>query len=451
MTPEAPQRIGQYEVLDTIGRGGMASVYRAYQPSLDRLVAIKVIAASLASEPEFMDRFRQEALTAARLRHSNVVVVHDFGEQDGVPYLVMEYVTGRSLAELLDDGVPMDRAVDYIAQVAAGLDYAHQRGVVHRDVKPGNVLVDDEGRVVLVDFGLARMMESAQHLTLAGGVVGTPEYMSPEQASGRTTDHRTDVYSLGIVAFELLTGTKPFSAETPLGVLLKHVQEPVPTLRLPNLQVALALDGALKKALAKDPDERYQSAGAFARALQNALTSAGGPGAPLPPPMVERDLNAARHVPMPAPEPPSRLYIPPQIAQQIAQAQTPPEATPPAPEPPPVEAPPIRTCPSCGTHVPPEASFCPHCFYLMPFETDSRPEPVVERLELVVSLQRYGLRWDGEGLQRARDQVRLAITSYLDAGWQLVTPLDAPGVLAQAPSARGPVVSSARVLIQRVA
>src|SRR5919204_2677746 len=193
MNPDEPRRIGPYEIRDTVGRGGMAAVYKAYQASLDRVVAIKVISAHLASEPEFMERFRQEARAVARLSHPNIVIVHDFGEDGGVPYLVMEHVDGVTLADMLDEGIPQGQTVDLLAQVASGLDYAHSRGIVHRDIKPQNVLVTREGRAVLADFGLARIMESARRLTMSGGVVGTPEYMSPEQASGRPADHRTDI------------------------------------------------------------------------------------------------------------------------------------------------------------------------------------------------------------------------------------------------------------------
>ena len=221
MTPvEGPRRIGPYEIRETIGQGGMAAVYKAHQPSLDRVVALKVISAHLASETEFMERFRQEALASARLTHPNIVIVHDFGEDGGVPYLVMEYVEGTTLSELLDDALSPERAQNLVDQIAAGLDYAHSRGVVHRDIKPQNVLVTPEGRVVLADFGLARIMESAKRLTMTGGIVGTPEYMSPEQAAGRPTDQRTDIYALGVILFEMIVGSRPYTAETPLGVLM---------------------------------------------------------------------------------------------------------------------------------------------------------------------------------------------------------------------------------------
>src|SRR6266581_6438089 len=184
-----PRRIASYTLLDQIGYGGMAVVYRARQETLDRTVAIKILSENMAASGEFMERFRREARTSANLRHPNVITVHDFGEDDrGVPYLVMEYIEGPTLAELMDAGLDDERIPNLLDQIAAGLDYAHARGVIHRDIKPGNVLMTEEGRAVLADFGLAWLQQGA-HLTLTVGVIGTPEYMSPEQASGEPIDH----------------------------------------------------------------------------------------------------------------------------------------------------------------------------------------------------------------------------------------------------------------------
>src|SRR3984893_6872754 len=179
-----PRRIAGYTLLEQIGYGGMAVVYRARQETLDRTVAVKILSENMAASSEFMERFRREARTAANLRHPNVVTVYDFGEDErGVPYLVLEYIEGPTLADLMDAGMDDDRIPGVLDQIAAGLDYAHARGVIHRDIKPGNVLTTTDGRVVLVDFGLAWLHEVAP-LTLAGGIIGTPEYMSPEQAAG---------------------------------------------------------------------------------------------------------------------------------------------------------------------------------------------------------------------------------------------------------------------------
>ena len=186
-----PRRIANYVLLEPIGYGGMAVVYRARQERLERIVAIKILSENLAASDEFMERFRREARTAANLHHPNVITVYDFGEDErGVPYLVLEYIEGPTLADLMDAGLDDARIPDLLDQIAAGLDYAHARGVIHRDVKPGNVLITADGRAMLADFGLAWLLEGA-HLTLTGGMIGTPEYMSPEQAAGELFDSRS--------------------------------------------------------------------------------------------------------------------------------------------------------------------------------------------------------------------------------------------------------------------
>ena len=250
-----------------LGHGGMAVVYRARQESLDRTVAVKVLSENLAASTQFMERFRREARTAANLRHPNVITVHDFGEDErGVPYLVLEYIEGPTLADLMDVGLDDSRIPDLLDQIAAGLDYAHAHGVIHRDIKPGNVLTTEDGRVVLADFGLAWLLEGA-HLTMTGGVIGTPEYMSPEQAAGEPIDHRSDVYALGVVLYEMLVGERPFIAETPIAVLLKHLQDPAPSVLLARPDLPPAVGDVLAKVLVKDPADRYASAGELARAI----------------------------------------------------------------------------------------------------------------------------------------------------------------------------------------
>src|SRR5205814_8033922 len=220
---------------------------------------------------EFIERFRREATTAANLRHPNVITVHDFGQDErGVPYLVLEYIEGATLADLMDAGLDDARIADLLDQIAAGLDYAHRRGVVHRDVKPGNVLLTDDGRAVLADFGLAWLLEGA-HLTLTGGVIGTPEYMSPEQASGEPIDHRSDVYALGVVLYEMLVGERPFVAETPIAVLLQHLQDPAPSVLIARPDLPPAVGEVIARALVKDPAERYASAGELAAAFRAAF------------------------------------------------------------------------------------------------------------------------------------------------------------------------------------
>src|SRR5438128_2387221 len=269
-----PRRIASYILLEPLGHGGMAVVYRARQESLDRTVAVKVLSENLAASTEFMERFRREARTAANLHHPNVITVHDFGEDErGVPYLVLEYIGGPTLADMMDTGLDDDRIPDLLDQIAAGLDYAHARGVIHRDIKPGNVLMTEDGRAVLADFGLAWLVQGA-HLTLTGGVIGTPEYMSPEQASGEPIDHRSDVYALGVMLYEMLVGERPFVAETPIAVLLQHLQDPAPSVLEARPDLPKAIGDVIARALVKDPAERFASAGELARAFRAAFFQA---------------------------------------------------------------------------------------------------------------------------------------------------------------------------------
>src|SRR6266536_1405699 len=275
MVTMEPRRIASYVLLEPIGHGGMAVVYRAHQERLDRTVAVKIRSDNLAASSEFMERFRREARTAANLHHPNVITVHDFGEDErGVPYLVLEYISGPTLADMMDTGLDDDRIPDLLDQLAAGLDYAHARGVIHRDIKPGNVLMTEDGRAVLTDFGLAWLLEGT-HLTLTGGVIGTPEYMSPEQASGEPIDHRSDVYALGVVLYEMLVGERPFVAETPIGVLLKHLQDPAPSVLIARPDLPAAVGDVLERVLDKDPAARFASAGELARAFRSAFTGQG--------------------------------------------------------------------------------------------------------------------------------------------------------------------------------
>ncbi len=264
--------IGQYQILDEIGRGGMAVVYKAWQPSLNRYVALKVLPPQFTFDREFVERFLREAQAAAGLRHPNIVVIYDVGRQDDTFYIVMEYLEGRTLKQLIEEEGPLPpaRVGHIVAQVAAALDYAHQRGFVHRDVKPANIFVGPDDRVTLTDFGIAKAAWNT-HLTRTGMLIGTPEYMSPEQARGEEVDARTDLYSLGIVAYEMLTGRVPFGGTTPHAVLHQQIYEPPPPLRSLRPGSSPAVDEILNKALAKQPADRYVTAGDFARALDRVV------------------------------------------------------------------------------------------------------------------------------------------------------------------------------------
>jgi len=271
--------LGQYRVVDQIGEGGMATVYRAYQASLNRYVALKVLPPVHARQPGFTERFQREAEAVARLNHPNILPVYDFGQTDDYSYIAMRYVEGaQTLKERMAQTLDLDQVVDIIGQIAAALDCAHRQGVIHRDVKPSNVLMDGDW-VLLGDFGLARMTEASVKLTGSGVGVGTPAYMSPEQGQGAALDHRTDIYSLGVILFEMLTGRIPHDAETPFAIVLRRVTEPLPMPRTLNPQIPEAVEQVILKALARDPNDRYASAGEMAQALKDAVNEKSFPEA----------------------------------------------------------------------------------------------------------------------------------------------------------------------------
>ncbi len=269
------QTVGAYRIIEQIGRGGMATVYKAYQPALDRYVAVKLLPAHLADEPDFAERFQQEARAVAKLEHPHILAVYDFGQDDELSFIVMRYVEAGTLRGIMGKPMELSRITGLVSQVAGALDHAHDHGIVHRDVKPTNVLLDQGDWSLLTDFGLARMMEVSQRLTPSGVGLGTPAYMSPEQVLAGRVDHRTDVYSLGVMLYEMLTGQVPYEAETPLAVGLKHISDPLPLPRDVNPEIPKAVERVVLRAMAKAPDDRFQQAGRLARTLQEAAHAAG--------------------------------------------------------------------------------------------------------------------------------------------------------------------------------
>ncbi len=277
------QSIGPYQITSRIGEGGMAVVYKGFQQSLNRYVAIKVLRSELAQDEQFVERFRREALAVADLSHPNILHVYDAGVVQGLYYIVMAYVDGGSLKDVIGQGpMDIDMSVSIAAQMADALEHAHKRGLVHRDVKPNNILMTRDGRPLLTDFGIAKALHESQGLTRTGTSIGTPEYMAPEQIQGQKVDGRTDLYALGIVLYEMLVGWAPFSSTTPVAALYKQVNEPPPPLRQANINVPDWLEAVTNKALAKRPQDRYQSGSELASALRQRRVPAQASTAPMP-------------------------------------------------------------------------------------------------------------------------------------------------------------------------
>jgi len=275
------QTLGKYRVLEALGRGGMAQVYRGYHPTLDRHVAIKVLRSDLVEQDEFLERFRREAHAVSGLRHANIVAVFDFDVQDDFYYMVMELLEGDTLRARLNDfrvkkeRMPLDEIARILSDVLTGLEHAHNEGIIHRDIKPANIMLTKKGQAVLTDFGIAQIMGSTQ-VTATGAMMGTLNYMAPEQGLEGRCDVRSDIYSLGIVLYEMLTGYTPFDADTPLAILMKHLNDPLPLPSKLDPSLPPSFEQIVLKALSKNPDDRYQSAAEMLAAAQNLLKGSSG-------------------------------------------------------------------------------------------------------------------------------------------------------------------------------
>jgi len=305
-----------------IGQGGMGAVYLARQMRPTRRVAVKVLLPNTLMSDDvyeaFLARFRREADVVAKLEQVNIMPIYEYGEQDNMAYLVMPYLAGGSLRDVLQrqGSLSLEETATYLDQAAAALDYAHAQGVVHRDLKPANFLLASDGRLVLADFGIARIMEDTSGagaaLTSAGTIIGTPEYMAPEMVNGEQVDYRADIYELGIVLFQMLSGQVPFRGNTPIVVITKHMQQRVPSLHQLNPDIPAAVDAVVQKATAKRREDRYQSVGAMAQAFHDAIYQTNAPYAPYAADM----QNNPNPIILPAPEP--------TVVQQQGQYNTPP-------------------------------------------------------------------------------------------------------------------------------
>jgi serine/threonine protein kinase len=264
------QTLGQYQIIKPIGAGGMASVYKAYQAGLDRHVAVKVLPAQHALTPGFKERFIREARAVARLSHPNILPIYDVGLAGDLSYFVMKFVSGPTLRDLLGKPIDLPTVSRYMDQLAGALDHAHQQGIVHRDIKPTNILMEDDW-LYLADFGLAKIVMGDQELTGTGAIVGTPTYLAPEQGEGKPVDHRADIYSLGVVLYEMVTGRTPFDADSPMGIIFKHIYEPIPSPRQYRPDLPDEVEQVIAKALAKDPADRYERAVDMAGELRRSI------------------------------------------------------------------------------------------------------------------------------------------------------------------------------------
>lgn len=333
------QTLGQYEIGQQLGKGGMATVYLARQTSIGRTVALKIMPAYFMHDPSFLQRFEREVQVIAKLQHPRILPVYDYGELEGRPYLVMAYMSGGTIADRIKDGpLPLDEVIRIVEQIAEGLDHAHRKGVIHRDFKPSNVLLDENGNAHLADFGIAKVSESTVQLT-GSGIVGTPAYMAPEMANQGIVTPSIDIYALGITIYEMLTGQFPYSGDTPLRVMMAHATAPIPNVRDLNPDCPPAVANVVRKAMAKNPDERYATAGEMAVALRAAAEGRYEPAPVGDATMLEPVDSGATILepvtPMPATEAPTAESPAARRAATPAPMTTPlPEKTPPvAPQP----------------------------------------------------------------------------------------------------------------------
>ncbi len=266
-----PEKIGIYEIKSELGRGGMATVYQGYDPRFEREVAVKVLPSELLhADPQFRLRFEREAKIIAQLEHTAIVPVYDVGEADGQPYFVMRYMNGGSLSDRIKaGGLTIDDAARILGAIAPGLDEAHSKGIVHRDIKPSNILFDKRGNPYISDFGIAKLSQAQAGNVTGSAIIGTPAYMAPEQAQGTEVDGRADIYALGIILFEMLTGKQPYEADTPMAVAIKHITDPVPHIRQTNPQLPEGIDAIIQKAMAKNKSERFSTAIEMTNALRD--------------------------------------------------------------------------------------------------------------------------------------------------------------------------------------
>lgn len=335
--------LGHFEIVQELGKGGMATVYKAYQPSLQRYVAIKVLLPSLAEDMDLVKRFLREAQSAAALRHPNVITIHDVGSEGAIHYIVMEYLEGMTLAELLarENVLPPDRILHIAKQIANALDYAHSKGYIHRDIKPSNIMIDPgrKDHITLMDFGLVRATTGSR-LTRTGFIMGTPDYMSPEQARGDALDRRSDIYSFGVMLYHMFTGNVPFVKPTPHAILLAHLMDEPPPMSRPERSIRPEIEAVIRKALAKDPNHRYDWAGDLVADLEVAITK---PDTFIIPPMEEWMLpykggtvSAPAVQTPPAGVTPQSQQTPPRVTPPYGPTTpTPGQGTPPWPQTPP--------------------------------------------------------------------------------------------------------------------